>query len=314
MHLGIALDLGSTEPVRPQLDRACATVELAESVGFTSVWTGESYHRRPENFHLPAALLVLAHLSARTSLRLGSAVIVARAYQAERLAYEGALLDQLCGGRLSIGLALGNAELTQRFAANASSRPARAVVESMVAHLRRAWRPSDADEEFVVAPAPIQPGGPPLLIGGRTPAAAARAARLADGYYAATNYCDDLLAAQAEAYLQAPAGGSRREVAVTRFCLVTEDGEQARDMAAQFLAPAIDYYTTRRAWLGAEGPAAPELPMIGTPEQILAALRRYRSWGVTSVQLRVAPVGVPTDVTRRSVRLIGERVVPALAG
>jgi alkanesulfonate monooxygenase SsuD/methylene tetrahydromethanopterin reductase-like flavin-dependent oxidoreductase (luciferase family) len=312
MRLGVALDLGSTEPVRPQLDRAARLLEVAERSGLTSVWLGESYHRRPEPFHLPASPLVLAHLSARTGLELGTAVLLARAHDPGRLAYELALLDQLCSGRLTVGIALGNPDLVGRFAAGPrDGQPARDWFESVITGLRRSWG-SEAGDAGAVAPMPVQPGGPRLLIGGRTAAAAARAARIGDGYYAATNYTDALLAAQVAAY-RAARGSAAPEgiVAVTRFCLLADTTADAHALAAQHFASTLGYYTDRKAWAHPDGVGDPELALVGSPADALASLRRYADLGVTSVQLRVAPLGTPPAVAHRTLELLGTHILPA---
>jgi alkanesulfonate monooxygenase SsuD/methylene tetrahydromethanopterin reductase-like flavin-dependent oxidoreductase (luciferase family) len=150
-----------------------------------------------------------------------------------------------------------------------------------------------------------------MFLGGRTRAAALRAATLGDGYYAATNYGDGLLAARAAEYWDArgEAGG---EVAVTRLCLVTEDAAGAQEAAARYFASVVGYYTGRRAWMGPDGPETPRFPLVGTPAEVVAALRRYAASGVTSVQLRVAPYGTPPEVARRSLELVGKAVLPEL--
>jgi alkanesulfonate monooxygenase SsuD/methylene tetrahydromethanopterin reductase-like flavin-dependent oxidoreductase (luciferase family) len=308
MRLGVAIDLGSAAATRPQVDRAARLLETAEANGLSSVWAGESYHVRPEVFHLPAVLIVLAHLSGRTDLPLGTAVLLARAYEPRRLAYEAALLDQLCAGRLTLGLALGNADLAERVGGGMDGRSPGEWFASVVTSLRESWSGP------AVAPPPARPGGPPMLLGGRTRAAALRAATVGDGYYAATNYGDDLLAARAAEYWDARGGsaGSAGEVAVTRLCLVAEDAGRAREAAGQYFASVVRYYTGRRAWFGLNGPETPRFPLVGTPEEVVAALRRYASSGVTSVQLRVAPYGTPPEVARRTLELVGKAVLPEL--
>jgi alkanesulfonate monooxygenase SsuD/methylene tetrahydromethanopterin reductase-like flavin-dependent oxidoreductase (luciferase family) len=309
VRLGVAVDLGSAAATRPQVDRAAGLLETAAANGLTSAWVGESYHVRPEVFHLPAVLIVLGHLAGRTDLPLGTAVLLARAYEPRRLAYEAALLDQLCGGRLSLGLALGNADLAGRVGGGTDGRKPAEWFADFVALLRETW---SGEAGAPVAPPPARPGGPPMLLGGRTRAAAVRAATLGDGYYAATNYGDELLAARAADYWDARAGAPG-DVAVTRLCLVDEDAGRALETAARYFAPVTDYYTARRAWMGVDGPEAPRFPLVGSPADVAAALRRYASIGVTSVQLRVAPYGTPPEVARRTLRLVGEAVLPELA-
>ncbi|GAA1816908.1 LLM class flavin-dependent oxidoreductase [Actinomadura chokoriensis] len=314
VRLGVAVDLGSAAATRPQLDRAAELLETARANGLTSAWAGESYHVRPEVFHLPAVLTVLGHLAGRTDLPLGTAVLLARAYEPRRLAYEAALVDQLCGGRLTLGLALGNADLAGRVGGGTAGRKPAEWFADLVAFLRETWSaaPGAAGAGAApVAPPPARPGGPPMLLGGRTRAAAVRAAVLGDGYYAATNYGDGLLAARAADYWDARAG-EPGDVAVTRLCLVDEDAGRAREAAARYFAPVRDYYTARRAWMGADGPEAPRFPLVGSPAGVAAALRRYASFGVTSVQLRVAPYGTPPEAARRTLRLVGDAVLPEL--
>lgn len=67
MRVGLALDLGSdmaAGPVAAQVRAVERLLRAAEAAGIDSVWLGESYHPRPESFHLPSPLLVLAHLAA----------------------------------------------------------------------------------------------------------------------------------------------------------------------------------------------------------------------------------------------------------
>jgi alkanesulfonate monooxygenase SsuD/methylene tetrahydromethanopterin reductase-like flavin-dependent oxidoreductase (luciferase family) len=63
-------------------------------------------------------------------------------------------------------------------------------MEEFVAALRAAWGPDPVSfsgrfyriPESQIGPKPVQPGGPPIILGGRAPAAIERAARIADGY------------------------------------------------------------------------------------------------------------------------------------
>ncbi|WP_051570801.1 LLM class flavin-dependent oxidoreductase [Cryptosporangium arvum] len=284
MKLGLALDLGSAALVADQVGDALPVLRTAEDVGVDAVWIGESYHRRPEPFHLPSALLVLAHLAARTSLRLGTGVLLLRAYDPLRLAYETALLDQLSGGRLTVGIGLGPADLRTRF--GTSTRP-----DAALETLRKAWNE--------VAPAPVS--GPRLLVGGGAEVAVRRAATYGDGYYAATNYTDRLLARQASAYRELVPGG---KVVANRLCLVHPDGSRARELAEQYFAPVAGYYSSRGLWESVPGdPAAPST-LVGTPAEVGAALRGYAEAGVTTVNLRVKPFGTPPDVARRTLELV----------
>ncbi|WP_296604335.1 LLM class flavin-dependent oxidoreductase [Nocardioides sp.] len=314
MRIGLAVDLSSAHPVRAQVDHTVALLAHAEANGLDSVWVGESYHRQPEAFHLPASLIVLGHLAGRTRLHLGTAVLLLRAHPPERLAYEAALLDQLCEGRFTLGIGLGAPEVGRR-AGVSTGAPAGPAFDAALAILRAAWSdlPSAGPDGVRAVPAPVQRGGPRILVGGKTAASVRRAADLADGFYGATNYTDGLLATQAAAFWARrgeQAHEAPGEVATTRFCLVHEDPATARALAARYFAPALDYYTGRGAWVGADGPAAVELPLVGSPAEVAAAVARYARAGVTSLQLRVAPVGTPAEIAHRTISLVGDHVVP----
>jgi alkanesulfonate monooxygenase SsuD/methylene tetrahydromethanopterin reductase-like flavin-dependent oxidoreductase (luciferase family) len=286
MKLGLALDLGSAAPVAGQVAAALPLLRTAEESGVDGVWLGESYHREPEPFHLPAALVVLAHLAAQTSLGLGTGVLLLRAYDPVRLGYETALVDQLSGGRLTVGVGLGPAELSTRFSGGTDA-------DGALRALRAAWAGG-------AVPGPVAP--PRLLVGGGAAASVRRAVELGDGYYAATNYSDRLLARQAAAYRDR---GGTGDVVANRLCLVHEDGATARDLAARHLAAVLGYYTGRGLWKSTPDDPAPGVAaLVGTPEEVGSALRRYADAGVTAVNLRVAPYGMPVDVARRTLELV----------
>src|SRR6476659_1217323 len=106
VRLRLALDLGSSQAIGEQLAHADEVIGGAEDAGFESVWLGESYHLGPAPFHLPSPLITLTHLATRTTLGLGTGVLLLRAYDPRKLAYEAALVDQLTDGRLTLGIGL----------------------------------------------------------------------------------------------------------------------------------------------------------------------------------------------------------------
>lgn len=83
-----------------------ALVQYAESLGFEEVWVTEQ-HFNPMNL-CSSILVLLAHLAGVTSkIRLGSAAVLLAFHNPIRLAEEIATLDNLCGGRLTLGIAKG---------------------------------------------------------------------------------------------------------------------------------------------------------------------------------------------------------------
>jgi alkanesulfonate monooxygenase SsuD/methylene tetrahydromethanopterin reductase-like flavin-dependent oxidoreductase (luciferase family) len=85
---------------------AIAEAELAEELGFDSVWLEE--HHGVRDHYWPSPLVVLAAIAARTSrVTLGTDVIVLPFYAPVRLAEDVAVLQGISGGRFVLGLAAG---------------------------------------------------------------------------------------------------------------------------------------------------------------------------------------------------------------
>ena len=80
-------------------------VRLAETVGFDAAWVSE--HHGASDGYLPSLLVMLAALAEATSTtRLGTGVILTPFHDPLRLAEDAAVVDQLSGGRLTIGLGI----------------------------------------------------------------------------------------------------------------------------------------------------------------------------------------------------------------
>lgn len=170
----------------PMLDLAARAAES----GFDSIWVGDSLLARPR--HEP--LTLLAGVAGRVpGVMLGTAVLLPALRNPVLLAHAAATLDQLCEGRLilGVGIAADVANIRAEFAA--AGVPWEKRVGRMMEGLRlcRAlWsgQPVDWDGRWqvsqgVLAPVPHRPGGPLLWIGGNLPASLERAGRHLDGWF-----------------------------------------------------------------------------------------------------------------------------------
>ena len=190
------INLGpSAEPAAMQ-----RLAQAAEAAGFESVWTGEHVVLPdPQKPPSPAPPLLpfvhpftaLAYIAATTkTLLLGTGITLIAQRNALVLAKEAASLDHLSGGRLLFGIGAGY--LQPEFAAlglDFKQRGAR--TDEYIDAIREVWT-SDAPAfsgKFVnfagiqARPQPKQPGGPPIIVGGTSPAACRRAQQKGQGWY-----------------------------------------------------------------------------------------------------------------------------------
>ncbi|MFC4115257.1 putative FMN-dependent luciferase-like monooxygenase [Nonomuraea zeae] len=86
---------------------ATEQIAHAESLGFDTAWVAQHHFDGAEG-GLPAPLVFLAHVAARTSrIRLGTGIITLPLEQPVRVAEDTAVLDLLTGGRLEVGVGSG---------------------------------------------------------------------------------------------------------------------------------------------------------------------------------------------------------------
>jgi probable F420-dependent oxidoreductase len=169
--------------------------EAAEEAGFDGAFVTE--HPFPDDRWLakgghhsldPFVALAFA-AAATTSLRLQTNLCIAAYRNPFLLAKSVATLDALSGGRMILGI--GTGYLEGEFAALGSPFDERNDrTDEAIRAMRAAWTGESVEmkgEHFLAAgntmlPAPAQPGGPPIWIGGNAKRAIRRAVELADGW------------------------------------------------------------------------------------------------------------------------------------
>lgn len=210
-------------------------------------------------------------------IRLLPSVIVAPLHPAGILAKQAATLDVLSNGRLSLGLGVGTRPDDFRAAPADYHRRGR-IFEAMLATLKRAWSGQPLDEDTgPIGPAPVQSGGPELLIGGRSEAALRRAGRWGDGYIsggsADPNALQGMYKVVEEGRREAGRSGHPRYVAGVYFAL----GPNAAEKGGAYIK---DYY-------GFLGQAAETLAagIPSTPDRLKQVLSSLADIGVDEVIL-----------------------------
>ena len=312
-------------------------VRLAEALGFDSAWVSE--HHGSSDGYLPSLLPMLAAFAAVTErITLGTGIVLTPLHDPLRLAEDAAVVDQISGGRLVLGLGIGwREEEFRMFGVPLAERVQR--TEETIEICRRAWtgqRFSFEGRSFrcdrvKVTPPPARQGGPPIYLGGYAETAVRRAGRLADGYIT-----DDAGIEQVRHALSLAEGGARdagREarafgLAVLQNAFVARDGD-AWTIARDGIAQQIGAYT---AWeQGHDTPQHDSLEPIvedeedlrrwtpaGTPEEVVRALRplvnAFGDRADLHLIVRLHYPGMDFSTAARAVELFAEEVIPALKG
>lgn len=273
LHFGLQARLDSRDDIR-------ATVRRAEDAGLESLWVGEHIVFTGP-IHDP--LLRLAQAAAYSErLSFGTAVYLLPLRPPAAVAKQVITLDHLTGGRLVFGAGVGG-EFPKEFEVCGvphGERGARLgegieVLRALwsgesVSHAGRFWSFTDVRLD----PPPLQPGGPPIWLGGRQPAALRRIGRKADGWmsYVVT---PEQYAAGLEVIGEAADRAGRRldRFATAHLLFVRIDDSRERALAD---ATAM---LSHRYGMDFSRPAA-RYPALGPPAAIAERILAFRSAGV----------------------------------
>jgi alkanesulfonate monooxygenase SsuD/methylene tetrahydromethanopterin reductase-like flavin-dependent oxidoreductase (luciferase family) len=254
MDIGIGLPSGMPNVPGPLvLDWA----RKADAAGFSSLGVID---RIVYGNYEPMSVLAAAGAVTQRA-RLITVILMATLRNAGVLAKAAASIDNLSGGRLTLGLAVGSREDDFR-AAPADPRGRGRPFEGQLTAMRRIW----AGDE--VGPTPVQAGGPPVLIGGSAPPALRRAGRMGDGYIAGTRDAPQIIEAfniVEEAWKEAGRTGRPHLAAIRYFAL----GPDARERGSKAIA---DYYSF--------GPDRALTSLVATPEGVKAHTKACADVGV----------------------------------
>ena len=184
MHIGLMMDCdyreGQTQ--HAAFDAVLSTATQAEAAGFDGIWLAERHFSPPGGAALvssigSAPLLMATAIAARTSrLRIGTAVLLLPLGHPVRLAEEVATLDNLCQGRLDLGI--GRSSFPRAYQGyNIPYEESRERFWEFLEVMRGAWTQARlsyagkfyACQDLEVLPKPAQHPHPPLYAAASTP-------------------------------------------------------------------------------------------------------------------------------------------------
>jgi alkanesulfonate monooxygenase SsuD/methylene tetrahydromethanopterin reductase-like flavin-dependent oxidoreductase (luciferase family) len=166
-------------------DEMFELAQLAEELGYDTVTIGHHHFQRS---YPSDPLTLMAAIGARTErIRVGTGIFQLPLHHPLRVAEQVATIDQITGGRASLGVGLGWWPLEyETFAVDMHQRGA--LMEEMLQIMRLAWTQETISfdgrffrfPELTVYPRPVQQPNPTLQVAGSAAASVDRAARLGD--------------------------------------------------------------------------------------------------------------------------------------
>ena len=275
----------------------------AEALGFDSLWAGD-------HIAFPAPILdplqLLACCASHTQrVRLGTCVFLLPLRHPTVVAKMVASLDYISGGRVVFGVGVGG-EFPREFEASGIPVKQRgARCNEAIPLLRRLWSGEAVEHsgrfftfgEVQLKPPPLQPGGPPIWIGGRSEAALQRTAQLGDGYVGYLLSPEGFQQRMERIRSLAIAAGrdpSRIEPALMTFASVDKDRDVAVERVGAMLGAM--YGRDMRS-------AAQRYCIAGTAAECRAGVRRFADIGVHHLILTPLAHG---DGTTAQIRALAE--------
>ncbi len=222
-------------------------------------------------------LTALAAAGAVTErVRLMPNVLLAPTRSSAELAKQAATVDQVTGGRLTLGLGVGWREADYQLAGRSFNDRGHRF-DAQLRDLQRAWAGEPLMEGTVpVSPPPVQQPGIPLIIGGQGDASIRRVCEFGSGWTAG-GLPPDVVAPLAEkvqaAWANAGRQGRAKIVALAYYSL----GDTTDESRAYLL----DYYSP----MGAEVAEMVAGSALRSPEAITGAVDAFREAGVDELIL-----------------------------
>lgn len=329
LRFGLWYDFRNPPPWRqdPALlyEGILAQIERAERLGWDDVWLSE--HHFVEDGYTPSMLALACAIGARTErIRIGTSVLLLPLHDPVRVAEDAATADVVSGGRLELGVAVGYRKGEfEGFGIPSGERAAR--MEEAVPILRRlldggtvtSAGPHYRYRDVSLHPRPVQPRMT-LWMGGFSPPAVRRAARLGDAFIAIGPVAPLIELYRSELRAAGKDPDAHEVAAGHAWLLVARDPERRWREAEPHLLYQINLYARWFQEAGMEvartASSAAELLeqgiLIVTPEQAVETIQAYRkAQPISRFYGWTVPPGLPPAWSDEHVELMAKEVMPA---
>lgn len=289
MKIGIVLpNYGPSATRMALIDTALA----AEKLDFSSIWITDHMalpQAEAETYgHIFEAVTTLSYLAACTSrIKLGFSTLVLPLRNPVEIAKQIATLDALTGGRVNMTAGVGWSESEYANLGQDFKNRGKRLDEALVV-LRTLWRGGKvishhgkyySFEKLVLSPAPVQSGGPPIWVAGKSDAAIRRAILYADGWHPSRISAEEL----------------QTRLSAARGLIGTRPFTVCIRQSVQFSAsPKVG------------------LPLSGTNADIIAGLQAYEKAGANYAVLEIQAES--QAARERAMRTLAQEILPAVNG
>ncbi len=280
-----------------------------QDYGFDSIWVSEHIL-----FHGPTAeaFTVLSYYAATApKLQLGTAVYLMPLRHPTITAKTAGTLDILSNGRLILGIGVGGEYAKEFEACGVPVKQRGGRTDEAIVVAKKLWSGKRVShdgryysiDDVQMDPPPVQPGGPPIWVAGRSDAAIRRAALLGDGYLPYLFTPDRYRTSLQKVYATADAAGRNpAEIAPALFlfyCLA-DSKEAANQISGDYLTNNYqqDFHGLVDRFVA-----------HGTPADAVDFINRFAEGGAKNIIL--IPT-VPQDMVPDQIRRAGEEILPLL--
>jgi alkanesulfonate monooxygenase SsuD/methylene tetrahydromethanopterin reductase-like flavin-dependent oxidoreductase (luciferase family) len=306
-------------------------VRVARDVGFSTVWASQHFLAQPFTYFQP--LPTLARVAAEAEgMTLGTGIILLPLFQPLDIAEQMATLDVITGGRTILGVGLGyRDDENAAFGIDPRTRVGR--LTEGVEIIERLWMGEPVTYEgrhfqlrdVQISLRPVQRPRPRIWLAANTDAGVKRAARLGDAWLMNPHSTLASIERQLALFHETRRQLGRppaTDIPLLKECLVAEDARTALADARPHLEAK---YRAYQQWKQDEAlPAGETFDLsfedlardrfiVGDPARAVDEIERYRaSLGITELSFRAQWPGMPQAMVLRTIRLLGEKVLPKL--
>jgi alkanesulfonate monooxygenase SsuD/methylene tetrahydromethanopterin reductase-like flavin-dependent oxidoreductase (luciferase family) len=302
-------------------------VELAEALGFDSIWLTE--HHFTDDGYLPAMLPAAAAIAARTKrVTIGTFVLLAPFQHPLKLAEDAAVVDVISNGRLRLGLGQGyRQEEFDGFGVPRAERLGRTLETIEILKLAWTGQRFSFDGKYFhfkdvrVLPTPVSHPYPELLWGAGAPKAIRRAAKMGLSFACVGGRKE--MGIYTEALKEAGRNPADFSLVNSRVVYIAATAQEAWKEVGDALMYQAQHYGK---WLSAAAGTSdmskvlirpdPErlkrTSILGSPEEVRERITAVIESGPITDLITVAQLpGLDPAKARRSLERFGREVLPA---